>query len=277
MCGLVMAIVNTRADRGACRLARRDVHRAMLVMDSRGGDSWGIAVGPESCRIALRGLGPYSVGGNLPVMSPGDVLVGHTRFATRGQVNIANAHPFAHGDFSVAHNGAFRAPIPSGEWQDCDSYRLTGEITRSIRDGADVALEHGGYGTVIASDGEHAFLWRSSGQCHVVIRPWGLLVTSTPVEGLTGRIINVPDSETVYLIDATGDLTAWSRVTLAADTLWSRYPASWGDWPLTPAAASKRTKGSLAAAWEKCLACDATAQGCTSGVCRDCHAAWADV
>ena len=279
MCGVVLGVVRDSADRGACRLARRDIHRAMLAMDARGGDSWGVAVGPERCRVSLRGLGPYGAGGNLPVLSPGDVLVGHTRYATRGLVNVANAHPFAHGAFSVAHNGAYRAPIDPATWEDCDSYRLTGEIARSIESGRDIALDHGGYGTVIASDGEHASVWRSSGQCHAVVRPWGLLLTSVPVDGLTGRVVHVPDRETIYHVTADGELTEWSRVTLAPDALWSRYPASWGDWPLTPAAtkAGKRPKGALSSAWEKCLACDATAQDCEAGVCRDCIAAWEHV
>lgn len=34
------------------------------------------------------------------------VLIGHNRYATQGAINLANAHPFRHGDITGVHNGS---------------------------------------------------------------------------------------------------------------------------------------------------------------------------
>ena len=262
MCGIVMGVVKDDADKGMLRLARRDLDRAMCAMDSRGGDSWGLSAGTEQCRVELRGLGTYQSGGTIPILSAGSIMVGHTRYATQGEVHLGNAHPFSHMSYSVAHNGAFRAPIPYDAWADCDSYRLTGEVARAIDSRRDVALDHGGYGTVIASDGYAAHVWRSGGQCHAVLRPWGLLVTSVAVPDMAGSVVTIPDDECAYQVTAVGGVWKGPRITL------DKTPTRW-ELGLGRSKGRGVYAGSLAASYELCVGCNrATHDG---WLCRMCE------
>jgi hypothetical protein len=258
MCGIMMAIVRPGADRGLLRQARRDADRALAAMDSRGGDSWGLAVGDSRCRVELRGIGRYQDGGTMPLLAPGSVVVAHTRFATQGEVHLANAHPFSHLGLYAAHNGAYRAPLDYDAWADCDSYALTGEIVRAVDGGKPATLENSGYGTVIASDGEAAYVWRASGQCHAVTRPWGILVTSTPVPDMVGTVITIPDTQTVYRVTHRGAVSPVVTVSLAPEPV-RRY-------------ARVVNKSSLSTSYDVCMGCrKVTADG---WVCRECEAEW---
>lgn len=46
------------------------------------------------------------------INQPNLALIGHNRAATRGEVNVGNAHPFTHGDITLAHNGTL-----TGKWR----------------------------------------------------------------------------------------------------------------------------------------------------------------
>lgn len=76
------------------------------AMDSRGGDSWGIATGKR----VTRGLGRIVGGYDFVRIARATQFLGHTRKATTGDVVEANAHPFdiegANGARIIgAHNG----------------------------------------------------------------------------------------------------------------------------------------------------------------------------
>ena len=70
-------------------------------MDNRGGHSWGL-FNPQG--LESRGLGKMSDSLGWDAKLP-DCLVGHTRFATTGDVNTDNCHPFRCGRVLGAHNG----------------------------------------------------------------------------------------------------------------------------------------------------------------------------
>lgn len=91
---------------GRLSAARRAVLATNLARynDERGGDSWGVvginADGPH----VSRGLGDLS--DHVYELCEFQTLFAHTRFASSGEVNIKNAHPFRVGKILGAHNGA---------------------------------------------------------------------------------------------------------------------------------------------------------------------------
>ena len=82
---------------------------ALRRMEYRGYDSVGIATNHGSEILVKKGTGKVnSVNTNLHLDTlPGHVGIGHTRWATHGQVNTKNAHPHLCEDNSIAvvHNG----------------------------------------------------------------------------------------------------------------------------------------------------------------------------
>ena len=82
---------------------------ALKKMEYRGYDSVGVATSSNSKISVKKGIGKVNqVNGNLKLDSmPGNVAIGHTRWATHGKVNDVNAHPHLCADSSIAvvHNG----------------------------------------------------------------------------------------------------------------------------------------------------------------------------
>lgn len=112
--------------------------------DDSGGHSWGYAVATADGELHLaHGLG------ELPPATPdgqGEVIaaLGHTRYATRGTVNLANAHPFPvegpDGETvaALAHNGTWHGAPTEPGCDRCDSWYIARELERHLTDGVDV-------------------------------------------------------------------------------------------------------------------------------------------
>jgi len=79
-----------------------------------GGHSWGIAVAVDGELHRKRGVGHIPPEA-FDLFPEADVALAHTRFATRGDVNVQNAHPFEVRDDAgeavamLAHNGTWRS------------------------------------------------------------------------------------------------------------------------------------------------------------------------
>jgi glucosamine--fructose-6-phosphate aminotransferase (isomerizing) len=102
---VMCSIIGYIGDRNVAQILLEGLER----MEYRGYDSAGI-VGIESNRFTLlKRLGRVK---NLsdaidPSMNFGSMGIGHTRWATHGNVSVENAHPHMsfHGGFSIVHNG----------------------------------------------------------------------------------------------------------------------------------------------------------------------------
>ncbi len=100
MCGIVGAV------------AQRDVAEILIHglqrLEYRGYDSAGLAVVDGEHHLArLRALGKVQVLADKLEKQPltGGTGIAHTRWATHGEPNEANAHPHVSGDYAVVHNG----------------------------------------------------------------------------------------------------------------------------------------------------------------------------
>ncbi len=100
MCG----IVGYCGDRDAAGILVEGLRR----LEYRGYDSAGISVGNNGKLTVIKRKGKISnLQEILPASVPGNFGIGHTRWATHGEVNDTNAHPHSNtaGDITIVHNG----------------------------------------------------------------------------------------------------------------------------------------------------------------------------
>lgn len=102
MCG----IFGYSFEEGAIDVGRRAIlgNNLARMNDSRGGDSWGIAVINDGKVSISRNLGNMGFHGYQ--FLEGNQVLCHTRLATVGAKTVENSHPFEVGDIIGAHNGS---------------------------------------------------------------------------------------------------------------------------------------------------------------------------
>jgi len=100
MCG----IVGYCGDKNAASILVEGLKR----LEYRGYDSSGISIGHENKLTVIKKKGKISkLNAAVPPDMPGTYGIGHTRWATHGEVNDLNAHPHADtsGKITIVHNG----------------------------------------------------------------------------------------------------------------------------------------------------------------------------
>jgi predicted glutamine amidotransferase len=114
MCGLVA--VKTAAKNGLLSWDRDEIKQLLIVNSIRGSHSTGLAgvntvKGSEVCIVKSTGS-PYNLFSYADtdkflgrMVTEFDTVMGHGRYATRGEINAVNAHPFQEGHITLAHNG----------------------------------------------------------------------------------------------------------------------------------------------------------------------------
>jgi hypothetical protein len=140
--------------------------KQMLIINSlRGAHSTGIAgvnQRKEDAQVSIvKSIGsPYQLYAYeatnqffTRVMSDFTTLIGHGRYATRGEINAHNAHPFQEEHITLAHNGVISNFYELRDWQrhakiDVDSHL----ITRLI-------MEEGAINILPRVEGAYVFIW----------------------------------------------------------------------------------------------------------------------
>lgn len=138
-----MCWLTIQRDAGAGDAAAEAVAACAAWQSERGGDSWGVAWVADGELTMRHGVGWIRPGDVEELRAiDTDIAVGHTRYATRGDVDERNAHPFAVRDESgetvaaVAHNGTWDGAPDTDR---ADSYYIARMIESFVRAGVDVA------------------------------------------------------------------------------------------------------------------------------------------
>ena len=155
MCGLVGAA-------GAITYKAEKVFKRMLELDTfRGPHSTGVfSVKGNKETVLVKAVGtPWDLAENSKFnsafMGVCKVLIGHNRWATKGKINKANAHPFEFDNIAGAHNGTLRTThqLDDNTWFDVDSENIYHHMNK-----------HGVYDTIPKLNGAYVLTWYDKGQ-----------------------------------------------------------------------------------------------------------------
>ena len=130
MCGIIGYI--SLRDETAKIDKERFLHDALIIDSFRGMDSTGLITVCEDFKVSTHKEvlpGYYFIDTEeMQAMPRGWAAIGHNRAATKGAVNVKNAHPFTYGPVSLVHNGTLNnlgINLPNAcKKVDVDSYNI---------------------------------------------------------------------------------------------------------------------------------------------------------
>jgi glucosamine--fructose-6-phosphate aminotransferase (isomerizing) len=193
-------------------------------LEYRGYDSAGLAVIGQNGLAIRRSLGKLKELEALVARDPlpGQVGIGHTRWATHGRPSEANAHPHQVGDIAVVHNGIIENYLDLKEDLIKDGHRFASEtdteivshlIVRHLKGGADylsavrMTLEEirGSYALVIANAREPRMLVAARKESPLILglgeREYFLASDIPAILPYTRQVIFLEDHDLVVVKD----------------------------------------------------------------------------